>query len=173
MNRMKNLFLCLFCLLPSLAIGQASTSTSSSSVGTGASYASFAWTSLAIGPSQLVTGDRGTCTIPAAPYPTCTPPNGSGTQADPFGYTCSSAGLPLSGCTLSGTTFVVPAGSTNINIHVHRQTAAAVVPVAGSSASVPFGPWVPIGSGLGIALLALVLRRKRRLKEQGQASDGK
>ena len=162
-SRVHKLFLCQCFWLPVLAFGQppTSTSTTSRSVGTGTTNAIFASSSLAIGPGQIAIGDRGTCSISGPPYPSCVPSGGgAGTPADPFGYTCND--LPLTNCSL-GTTFVVVAGSTNINIHTHRQNAIPAVAVAGPAAAVPFSPSVPIGSGLGIALLATLalLRRKR------------
>ena len=163
MSRVNKLLLCLCFWLPVLVFGQSptSTSTTSRSVGTGTTNALFVSTSVAIGPGQIAIGDRGTCSISGPPYPSCVPSGGgTGTPADPFGYTCND--LPLTNCSL-GTPFVVVSGSTNINIHTHGQTAVAAVPVAGPAAGVPFGPWVPIGSGLGVALLAtLALRRRKR-----------
>ena len=158
----NKLLLCLFFWLPPLAFAQSgtTTSTTSSSVGTGTTNAVFLSANLEIGPWQILIGDRGTCSISGPPYPNCVPSRGgTGTPADPFGYACND--LPLNNCT-AGTPFDVIAGSSNINIHTHRQSAVAAVPVAGSTAAVPFDPWVPIGSGLGIALLATVglLRRK-------------
>ena len=158
----NKLLLCLFFCLPTLAFAQSvfNTGTTSSSVGTGSTNAIFVSTSALIGPNQIMIGDRGTCSISGPPYPSCAPSGGgTGTSADPFGYTCSD--LPLNNCT-AGTPFVVVAGGTNINIHTHRQSAVAAVPVVSPATSVPFGPWVPIGCGLGIAMLAMLtlLRRK-------------
>ena len=136
----NTLLLCLCFCLPTLAFAQTSatsTSTVSNSVGTGTTNETIFISSLAIGPAQIGIGDRATCST-SGPVPT------------------------LSNCSLPGTPFVVVSGSTNINIHTHRQSAVASVPVVGSATSVTFGPWVPIGSGLGIALLAMLtlLRRK-------------
>ena len=149
--------LCLFFFLPTLAFAQ--TGTTSRSVGTGTTNAIFASTSLVIGPNQVMIGDRGTCSISGPPYPSCSGGSGTGTPTDPFGYTCND--LPLNNCT-AGTPFVVAGGSFIVNIHTHRQTAVAAVPVVGPATSVPFGSWVPIGSGLGIALLATVVLLRRK-----------
>ena len=157
---MNKLLFCLCFWVPALALGQSSTSTTSRSVGTGSTNAIFASTSVTIGPGQIVIGDRGTCSISGPPYPACAPSGGgTGTPSDPFGYACND--LPLTNCT-AGTPFVIPSGSNNINIHTHRQTAVAQVPVGGTGASVPFEPWVPIGSGLGIALLAMLALARRK-----------
>ena len=159
----NKLLLCLFFCLPTLAFAQPNPTfgnTFSNSVGTGTTNATFVSTSFAIGPAQIVIGDRGTCTISGLPYPSCVPSGGgTGTPADPSGYTCND--LPLNNCT-AGTPFVVLAGSSNVNIHTHRQSAVAAVPVAGSTAAVPFDPWVPISTGLGIALLATVVLLRRK-----------
>ena len=161
MSDMRKLLsgLFLFFCLTTLAFAQ--TGTTSRSVGTGTTNAIFASASLVIGPDQVLIGDRGTCSISGPPYPSCVPSGGgTGTPSDPFGYTCND--LPLNNCT-AGTPFVVASGSLIVNIHTHRQTAVAAVPVVGPAAAVPFGLWVPIGSGLGLALLAALalLRRKR------------
>ena len=154
----NKLLLCLFFSLPTLAFAQ--TGTTSRSVGTGTTNAIFASASLVIGPDQVLIGDRGTCSISGPPYPSCVPSGGgTGTPTDPFGYACND--LPLNNCT-AGTLFVVASGSYIVNIHTHRQTAVAAVPVVGPATSVPFGPWVPIGSGLGIALLATVVLLRRK-----------
>ncbi len=109
-----------------------------------------------IGPQTIHINDLGLCTLARPPYPTCDPPSGTGTVADPFVYTCSS--IPISNCT-SGTTFALADGQVDIDFHLHTETAGAVVSAA---APVPLNPWVPIGSALGVALLAVAWQLRRR-----------
>ena len=146
-------------LLPISAFAQGTnqtifTNTTSASVG--ATNAIFGSVSTRIGPQTIHINDLGLCTLAPPPYPTCDPPSGTGTVADPFVYTCSS--IPISNCT-SGTTFALAEGQVDIDFHLHTETAGAVVSAA---APVPLNPWVPIGSALGVALLAVAWQLRRR-----------
>lgn len=127
---------CLAFLLPSVVLGQngGNTVTSSFSSGVGSTNASFQWTSDTIGPNTIATGDFGTCSIPAPPYPNCTLTDGTGTPADPFVYLCSPA-LPLGACTLSGTPHFVPSEVSNINVHTHNQRAGDTTTTTTNSTS--------------------------------------
>jgi hypothetical protein len=133
------------------------TSTNSFSTGVGATNSNFAWTVGYVGPATIPTGNQGICTIPPPPYPNCTLFGGSGTTADPFTFSCS-APLPLSGCTLSGTPFAIVAGGIDFDTHVHSQAAFAA---QGTPVPAPLGPWVPLASTIGIAMLTLVWLRRR------------
>ena len=164
MNYVHRIFLCLVAFLPVVVWAQPSnTFSTSNSIGVGATNATYTWNELTFGPDTITIGDLGTCSIPAPPNPSCTLSGGSGTVADPYGYTCMPP-LPLSQCSQSGTPYTVQDGDTHINTHTHRQTAAAVSE-PGAATPVPLGLWVPIGSALGIGLLVLLW--SRRLRKDG------
>ena len=155
-----NRFVCCFLLwLPLSVLGAPgprtnTTFATSTSVGIGPTNATFVWITHTIGPAFISIGDFGTCTIPPGPYPNanCTLNGGSGTTADPFSFTCASP-LALSGCSLPGTPFVVAPGYDDFDGHTHTQRAAvAALPAV----PMPLGPWVPLGSAIGVALLALL-----------------
>ena len=133
------------------------TTTASSEIGTVNAY--YVWATLYVGaPTTIVVGTLTGCTLSSTgPYPGCTSSGGSGTPADPFGFTCTSA-PPLTGCT-GGTPFLISAGSRNIDTRVHTVSVAGVV--AAPAQPVPLGPWVPLLSSGGVLLSALWLRRRR------------
>jgi len=160
-------------LLPVAAVGQPTPSTSTStSHSVGTTNATFVWTSFttcttgclycfpdfSLGfpificrpainpvPTEIRVGDFGSCILQPPPYPSCTLQSGTGTVADPYLYSCSSA-LMLTNCSLPGTPkYVFQNG--NIDTHTHTEVAAMAT-------EVPLGPWVPMGAALGVALLA-------------------
>ena len=142
--------------LAAFAQGSATTTFSTSyATGFGSTNAIFHTTTSTIGPSTILIGERGTCSIPSGPpYPNCTLGGGSGTTSDPFSYSCTVA-PPLTGCTLPGQQFVVNVGTINFDTAIFSQTAL----VAQTPLPIPL-PWVPLGSAIAIMLLA-VLRRQR------------
>jgi uncharacterized protein (TIGR03382 family) len=150
-------------LLPFAAIAQSnnqtvvSNSTSSSVGGTNAVY-SFITTT--VGPTTIYIGARGLCTLQGPPFPSCTFSGlGDGTPGNPFNYGCSgNTGPPVTGCS-AGTPFIVAGGQVDIDIDVHTETIGAAGPIA---APIPLDPWVPIGSALGVALLAIGWQLRRR-----------
>ena len=157
--------LCLVACMPAMVWAQVGTTTftASNSTGVGATNAIFTWQELTFGPDTIFIGDRGTCSIPLPPYPNCNLTGGTGTVGDPYSYNCSSP-LPLTQCSQSGTSYAVQVADTNFNRNTHRQTVAVVIE-PGAATPVPLGPWVVIGSTLGIGLL--VLLRSRRANRIG------
>ena len=145
--------------LLSPAFGQTANSTITSVFSTqiGTINAIYIWPEETMGPNNIVIGTLTGCTLVGAPpYAGCVLGGGSGTQADPFGYSCSSP-LPLTGCS-GGTPFTVLSGTNNINVHTHTVIAAATTAVQ----PIPLGPWVPIVSAAGVLLAAWLLRRRRQ-----------
>ena len=144
--------------VPAVVLAQATitTFTLSTSKGFGPTNSVFIWSGPTLGPATIQIGDLGVCAIPPPPYPNCTPSSGSGTVADPFIVMCS-APLTLSGCTLPGQPFFVPAGTQNTGTHAHTQT----VQVQVAPQPAPLDTWVSFGSALGIALLVLIWLRRR------------
>jgi hypothetical protein len=131
------------------------TNTSSSSLG--ATNAVFHVVTTRIGPATIFIGARGLCTFATPPVPSCAPTSGTGTVADPFIYGCLYT-VPITNCALD-TPFVLAAGQVDIDTYVHTQTVGAAGSVA---APIPLDPWVPIGSALGVALLAIGWQLRRR-----------
>ena len=151
---------CLALCWSSVALGQGSNSTFTSSTCTayGVNGALTALSKLAVGPDTILIGDRGSCTL-QPPAPGC----GTGTIADPYHADC---GNPMGVATsTAGTPFEVVAGSTNIDTIIITLTPVPISPVQ-PSPPVPLGPWLPLGSGLGILLLALL--RLRRVERVGK-----
>ena len=151
-------------LLPLLVFGQSSndTFTTSTSSQTGPINAQYLVLEDSIGPVTISVGNRIGCTlVPSPNLANCNPTGGTGTTVDP--YVCSNSPSRLViGCS-GGTSFIVLAGTTNLN--VHTQTVSAVAATTGTAQPVPLGPWVPIGSAIGVGLLAL--RRHRRAARAG------
>ena len=152
-------------LLPLLAFGQGTsnnTITTSTSSQTGPINALYVVSEDTIGPGTINIGSRSGCTlVPPPTLANCIPTSGTGTTVDP--YVCSNSPSRLViGCS-GGTSFIVLAGTTNLN--VHTQTVSAVAATTGTAQPVPLGPWVPIGSAIGVGLLAL--RRHRRAARAG------
>ncbi|MFZ1547469.1 MAG: hypothetical protein WAT12_10280, partial [Candidatus Nitrotoga sp.] len=56
-----------------------------------------------------------------------------------------------------GTAFQVLAGTQNLNVNTHTTFFRCVAVQA-----VPLGPWVPVGSGVGVLLAFLLMRRRRK-----------
>ncbi len=147
-------------LLPLLAFGQGSSNssvTTSTSSQTGPINAQYVVLEDTIGPQTIIIGSRTGCTlVPPPTLANCNPTSGTGTPGDP--YQCLY--LPtavLVGCS-GGTIYNVVAGTTNANAHV--QTVSAVAATPGAAQPVPLGPWVPIGSAIGVGLLALLRQRR-------------
>ena len=119
----------------------------------GALNARYLWISEAIGPMSIVIGSLSGCTLVGSPpFAGCNPHGGSGTVDDPFVFGCS-APLPLAGCT-GGVPYTVFAEFVNLDIRTHTVVAAGA-----ATAAVPIGPWVPIGSAVGVLLASLLIRR--------------
>jgi uncharacterized protein (TIGR03382 family) len=133
--------------------------TSSTSSSAGAANAVYSFITDTVGPQTLFINARGLCTLQGPPFPTCTLSGGTGTAATPFLYSCSgNTGPPISGCT-SGTAFVLTPGQIDTNLDTHTETIGAAIPVG---TPIPLDPWVPIGSALGVALLAIGWQLRRR-----------
>jgi hypothetical protein len=155
-RNLRRVVLWLVLLLPISAFAQTNqtvfSNTTSSSVG--ATNAVFTGVTTYVGPQTIFVGARGVCTLQPPPYPNCTLTGGTGTAADPLLYNCPGAGsIPTSGCA-AGTPFTLAGGQVDIDLYQHTETAGA----AGGGAvatPVPLDPWVPIGSALGVALLAI------------------
>ena len=109
------------------------------------------------GPATIFINDRGLCTLEGPPFPSCTLSGGTGAPDSPFDYSCTGSGPPIANCT-SGTPFTLAGGQVDIDVDTHTVTTGAVP----AAASVLFNPWVPIGSALGVALLAVGWQLRRR-----------
>jgi uncharacterized protein (TIGR03382 family) len=149
-------------LLPCAAFAQTNSSnivTNSTSSSVGATNAVYFFITTSIGPTTLYIGARGLCNLQGPPFPSCTFIGGTGTAANPFNYGCSgNSGPPVTGCS-SGTPFILASGQTDINAHTDTQIAG---PAGSVAAPIPLDPWVPIGSALGVALLAIGWQLRRR-----------
>jgi hypothetical protein len=145
--------------LPLLVFGATTntTLTTSTSSQTGPINAYYVFLEDTIGPGTIFIGARSGCTlVPPPSIANCNPAGGSGTPGDP--YQCSSPPLVvLTGCS-GGTQFQVLAGTANLNVHTQSVIAVAAAPTQ----AVPLGPWVPVGSGVGVLLAALLWRRRRQ-----------
>ncbi len=148
-------------LLPLLAFGQSiqnttvSTSTSSQ---TGPINAQYVLLEDTIGPQTISIGSRTGCTlVPPPTLANCNPTSGAGTTGDPYICSTPPPSTVVAGCN-GGTTFIVLAGTVNVN--VHTQTVSAVAAIPSAAQPVPLGPWVPIGSAIGVGLLALLRHRR-------------
>jgi uncharacterized protein (TIGR03382 family) len=129
----------------------------SSSVGATNAVSAFATTT--VGPQTIFINARGLCTLQGPPFPTCTLTGGTGTATTPFLYACTgNTGPPITGCS-SGTPFILAGGQIDIDLDTHTETIGAAIPVG---APIPLDPWVPIGSALGVALLAIGWQLRRR-----------
>lgn len=132
--------------------------TNSTSSSVGATNAVYYFVTTTIGPQTIFFNALGLCTLQGPPFANCTLGSGTGTAADPFSYSCSGdTGPPVTGCT-SGTAFVLAPGQVDINTDLHTETIGAVF----AAAPIPLDPWVPIGSALGVALLAVAWQLRRR-----------
>ncbi len=166
----RAVFAWVLCAVSSAALAQGQgtttyTTTASSSVGS--TNAKYDWITHSIGPTAITVGDLGRCTLAAGPL-ACTATGGSGTAADPFTFDCGTittiAGvgppppLTISACTLPGLAFPVAAGDDNFDVHEHTVFAAQ----AATAAPIPVGPWAAWGSGLALAIAAMVTWRSRR-----------
>ncbi len=150
-------------LLPVVAFAQGSNNqtvfSNSTSSSVGATNASYIFVSTIVGPKTIFINDRGLCTLQGPPFPNCTLTGGSGAAVDPFQYSCpGNTGPPITACS-SGTSFVLAGGQVDVDVDTHTVTAGATVPAV---APVPLNPWVPIGSALGVALLAIAWQLRRR-----------
>jgi hypothetical protein len=94
-----------------------------------------------VGPQTILTGALGLCTASCTIGP---------------GGTCGVSRPVLTGCA-GGTPFVIAPGGVDFDTLTLTQiTAAQATPQA-----VPLSPWVPMGSALGLALLAILWRLQR------------
>ena len=162
MRNYLRILLWLALLLPIPAFAQVTNGTvfsNSTSSSVGATNVYFDFVTTYVGPQTIFIGVRGNCTLQGPPFPNCTLTGGTGTAASPYVYSCSAnSGPPITGCA-SGTAFVVAGGQLDIDVDAHTETIAAAGPVA---APIPLDPWVPIGSALGVALLAVAWQLRRR-----------
>ena len=148
-------------LLPVVALAQSINQTvisNSTSSSVGSANAVYAFVTTTVGPATIFIDARGLCTLEGPPFAGCTFTGGTGAPATPFDYTCTGGGPPVSNCT-SGTPFVLAGGQVDVDLDTHTVTAGATVPAV---APVPLNPWVPIGSALGVALLAVAWQLRRR-----------
>ena len=148
MSYLRRFVWCLAFLFPSVVLGQTNYTTLTFCT----AYAKTDGEDLTVledyfGPATVQVGDRGYCTL-QPPSSTC----GSGTISDPYDPACGNP-LGIASYTEPGTPFDVEAGNNAINVVTISLVAT---PSAQGSTPVPLGPWVPLGSGLGIALLALL-----------------
>lgn len=161
MRNYLRILLCLALWLPVAAFAQTTNTTNysnSSSSSVGATNAVYDFVTTTVGPATAFIDDRGVCTLQGPPFPNCTLGGGTGTAADPFQYACSgNTGPPITGCT-SGTAFVLAGGQIDIDLDTHTETIGS----ASVAAPIPLDPWVPIGSALGVALLAMAWQLRRR-----------
>ena len=155
MRNHRSLILWLALLLPISVFAQGNNQTvfsNTTSASIGSTNAIFVSVSTYIGPQTIIINNLGLCTLAPPPYPNCSLNSGTGTVADPFSYSCNGAGsIPISSCT-SGTAFTLAGGQVDIDVHTHTESAG---PVGFVAVPVPLAPWVPIGSALGVALLAI------------------
>lgn len=146
--------LCLTLCWSSVALGQPpsfDSFTNSSCTAYGVTGSLIIQAEVMFGPATILIGDRGSCTL-QPPAAGC----GTGTFADPYDPDC---GEPLGIASFTaGTSYAVIAGETNYNTNTVTLTPVAVTPVQ-TSTPVPLGPWVPLGSGLGLVLLTLLWSR--------------
>ncbi len=151
---MKNLHRTLLCLalcLPTVALGQGgsnTTITNSTCTAYGLTDTPLVLLEETMGPGTILIGDRGSCTL-QPPVPGC----GTGTVSDPYDAENPACSGAVVASFTAGTPFEVLAGTNNINVNT-----VTFIPTAAAQRStpVPLGPWVPLGSGLGIVLLALL-----------------
>ena len=147
-------------LLPVAAVAQSNNQTvfsNSSSTSVGSANAVYVFVTTTVGPATIFINDRGLCTLEGPPFPSCTFSGGTGAPDSPFDYSCTGSGPPIANCT-SGTPFTLAGGQVDIDVDTHTVTTGAVP----AAASVPLNPWVPIGSALGVALLAVGWQLRRR-----------
>ncbi|MEO8004701.1 MAG: hypothetical protein ABI771_07330 [Betaproteobacteria bacterium] len=112
--------------LPLMALATGTTTTSvSSSHSMGATNSNYMWSILFIGPTTIQIGDFGICKLQSPPFMGCSFVTGTGTPADPFTYSCTSA-LTLTGCSLPGTPDNLLAGQRNVNTHTHSLLAGSL-----------------------------------------------
>ena len=112
--------------VPLLAWGTGTTTTSgSSSHSIGATNSNYMWSILVIGPGTIQIGDLGVCKLQPPPFTGCSFVTGTGTPADPFTHSCTSA-LTLTGCSLPGTPDNLLAGQRNVNTHTHSLLAGSL-----------------------------------------------
>ena len=155
MTSLRRLLLCLAVCLPTVALGQGSvnsTVTNSTCTAYGLTDTLLVQLEESIGPGTILVGDRGSCTL-QPPAPGC----GTGTLSDPYDAENPACSEPVLASFTAGTPFDVVAGTTNLNIN---QVTFIPTAAAQGSTPVPLGPWVPLGSGLGIVLLALLWSRR-------------
>ncbi len=155
MTSLRRLLLCLAVCMPTVALGQTgsnTTTTNSTCTAYGVTDNLLLLLEETIGPTSILIGDRGSCTL-QPPVPGC----GTGTVSDPYDSANPACSAAVVASFTAGTSFEVLAGTVNLNIN---QVTFIPTAAAQGSTPVPLGPWVPLGSGLGIVLLALLWSRR-------------
>ena len=157
MTYLHRFLLCLLAVLPTVALGQGGTGTTitaSSCTAYGLTDTPLILLEETIGPGTILVGDRGSCTL-QPPVPGC----GTGTVSDPYDSVNPACTAAVVASFTAGTSFEVLAGTNNINVNTVTFIPTAAAP---SSTPVPLGPWVSLGSVLGILLLALLWSPRTR-----------
>ena len=155
MKNLRRALLCLALCTPTVALGQGGTNntvTTSTCTAYGLTDSQLIQLEDTVGPGTILIGDRGSCTL-QPPVPGC----GTGTLSDPYDSVNPACSAAVVASFTAGTAFEVLAGTSNINVNT-----VSFIPTAAAQGStpVPLGPWVPLGSGLGIVLLALLWSRR-------------